>query len=189
MRLMIYGSGAFAPTVIELVRACGHEAVGMIDDTRSGEDLLGSFEEVTRSHPPKDFGIALAIGYNNFPGRWIAWQRIRAVGYDAPVLIHPRAYVADSAKIEQGTMIMAGATIDVRAKIGAACVIWPGVCVSHDTSVGANCFISPNATVCGFVNIGESTFVGAAASIADGCEVPASSFIKMHSLYKEGRKK
>lgn len=183
MRLLIYGSGDFAPTVIELVRACGHEAVGLIDDTRVGPDVLGSLEQVMQSHPPQDYGIALAIGYKNLAGRWIAWLRARAAGYDAPVLIHPRAYVADSARVGAGSMVMAGALVDVRASVGAATVLWPGVCVNHDSSIGANCFISPNATLCGFVQLGENSFVGAGAAVADRSQVPPSSFIRMLGSY------
>src|SRR5674476_172296 len=104
MRLLIYGSKDFAPTVIELARACGHEPVGLVDDIHQGPEILGSLEAVTRSHPPSDYGIALAIGYNNLAGRWAAWLRAHAAGYKAPVLIHPRAYVANSAQVGAGSM-------------------------------------------------------------------------------------
>ena len=183
MRLLIYGSSDFAPTVIELVRACGHEPVGMIDDTRQGPEILGSLDEVARSHPSTDYGIALAIGYKNLSGRWKAWLRAREAGYGAPILIHPRAYIADSALLGAGCMVMAGAVVDVRANIGEASVLWPSVCANHDTCIGANCFISPNATLCGHVSIGANSFVGAGAAVADRCVVPPSSFIKMLSRY------
>ena len=188
MRLLIYGSGDFSPTVIELVRACGHEAVGSIDDFCQEPEILGGLEAVQRSHPPRDYGIALAIGYKDLPGRWAAYLRARAAGYSAPVLIHPRAYVAASASVGTGSMVMAGAVVDVRAKIGETSVIWPGACVNHDAEIGANCFVSPNATLCGFVQLGANSFVGAGAAIADRCSVPPSSFIKMLSSYpRSGR--
>ena len=185
MRLLIYGSGDFAPTVIELVKACGHEAVGLVDDMNDGPEILGTFETVTRSHPPDSHGIALAIGYKNLPGRWAAWVRARAAGYEAPALIHPRAYVAASAQVDAGCMVMAGVVVDVRAKVDAAAVLWPSVCVNHDSHIGANCFLSPNATVCGFAQLGAHTFVGAGAAIADRCNVPPSSFIKMLGRWPE----
>lgn len=183
MRLLIYGSRAFAPTVIELARACGHEVVGLVDDMDQGTGILGSLEAVSRSHPPTDCGIALAIGYKNLPGRWAAWLRARAAGYEAPVLIHPRAYVADSAQVGAGSMIMAGAVVDIRAKIGEATVLWPCACVNHDAMIGANCFISSNATLNGLVHLGEGSFVGSGAVIVDRCVVPPSSFIKMLERY------
>ena len=73
MLLLIYGSSDFAPTVIELVKACGHDPIGIVDDFNEKIGILGSLAELTLSHPPADFGISLAIGYKDFGGRWAAW--------------------------------------------------------------------------------------------------------------------
>jgi sugar O-acyltransferase (sialic acid O-acetyltransferase NeuD family) len=183
MRLLIYGSKDFALTVAELIRHCGHEAAGMVDDYNVGPGILGNLDAVRQTHPPSEYGFAVAIGYSNIPARWKAWERIRAAGYRAPSLVHPRAYVADTARIGDGCMVMAGSIIDVRAELGDLVVVWPGVCVSHDTKIGDNTFISPNATLCGFVRVGRDSFIGAGAAIADHCEVPVSSFLKMQNRY------
>lgn len=183
MRLLIYGSKEFAATVAELARHCGHEVSGMVDDYNIGTGVLGSFDAVTRTHPPSAYGIAMAIGYSNIPARWTAWERIRSAGYRAPALIHPRAYVADTAHVGEGVMVMAGAIVDVRAEIGDLVVLWPGACVNHDTKIGPNTFISPNATLCGFAHVGAHSFIGAGAVIVDHGQVPEASFIKMLSRY------
>lgn len=183
MRLLLYGSKDFAATVAELVRHCGHEVVGLVDDFNAGPGILGSLDMVSRTHPASEYGIVMAIGYSNIPARWVAWQRVRAMGYATPSLIHPRAYVADSARVADGAMIMAGAIVDVRAEIGEASVLWPGACVNHDARVGANSFISPNATICGFARLGSHSFIGAAAAIVDHGVVPEGAFVKMHTTY------
>jgi acetyltransferase-like isoleucine patch superfamily enzyme len=185
MRLLIYGSGVFASTVSELVRACGHESVGMMDDFNHCSEVLGGLVDTIGSHPPSDFGVAMAIGYKDLAGRWEAWLRVKEAGYATPALIHPRAYVADTAIVESGTMVMAGAIVDVRAKLGEATVLWPCACVNHDVSVGANCFLSPNSTLCGFVQLGGNSFVGANSAIANHTNVPPGSFIKMLSRYPQ----
>lgn len=183
MHMLIYGSKEFAATVAELVRHCGHEAVGMVDDYNSGPGILGDIDAVTRSHPPSEYGVAMAIGYTNLPARWVAWERIRAAGYHAPALVHPRAYVADTARVGEGAMVMAGAIVDVRAEVGDLAVLWPGACINHDTKIGQNTFISPNVTLCGFVNVGSHSFIGAGAVIVDHCQIPEASFIKMLARY------
>ena len=179
MRLLIYGSKDFAATVAELVRHCGHKVVGMVDDFNSGSGILGNLDGVNKSHPPPEYGIAMAIGYSNIPARWTAWERIKLAGYSAPALIHPRAYVADTASVGEGAMVMAGAIVDVRAEIGDLAVLWPNTCINHDSKIGSNTFVSPSATICGFANIGPHSFIGAGAVIADHCQVPDMSFIKM----------
>jgi sugar O-acyltransferase (sialic acid O-acetyltransferase NeuD family) len=179
MRLLVYGSRDFAATAADLARHCGHEIAGMVDDYNTGPDILGSLEIVSHTHPPSDFGMIMAIGYSNILGRWTAWMKVKALGYSAPALIHPRAYVAESACIGEGVMVMAGAIADVRADVGDLAVLWPGSCINHDVRVGLNTFVSPNATVCGFVEIGAHSFIGAGAAIADRVKVPEASFIKM----------
>jgi len=155
----------------------------MVDDFNSGSGILGNLDSVIQSHPPSKYGIAMAIGYTNIPARWAAWERIRSAGYQAPALIHPRAYVADSARIGEGAMVMAGAIVDVRAEIGDLVVLWPGACVNHDTKIGANTFIAPSATLCGFAQVGAHSFVGAGAVIVDYGQVPEAGFIKMMARY------
>lgn len=187
MKLLIYGSKEFAQTVAELAADCGHDVAGYIDDFSSGPGILGTLSEVQKSHPPHDYRIALAVGYAQLDARWAAWRRVLAAGYSAPSLIHPRAYLAKSARIGPGTMLMAGALIDARARIGEIVVVWPGACISHDSSIGNNCFVSPNATVCGYVNLGANSFVGAGAAIVDHCDVPAGTWIKMLGRYVGAR--
>lgn len=186
MRLLIYGSRDFARTVADLIRHCGHDPVGMIDDFRRDGGVLGGLDEVATSHPARDYGVAIAIGYSDIPARWRAWERVRAAGYRAPALVHPRAYVADTARIGEGVMVMAGAIVDTRAELDDLAVVWPGACVNHDARVGRNSFISPNATLCGHSQVGRDSFVGAAAAIADHGELPPGSFLKMLGRYAGG---
>lgn len=183
MRLLIYGSKKFADTVSELAVDCGHEVAGRIDDFSSGPGILGTLEEVSRSHLSGEYGSAIAVRYAQLAARWNAWQRVLALGYRAPDLVHPRAYVARSAKVGVGTMVMAGALVDVRATVGAIGVIWPGACISHDCAVRDNSFISPNPTLCGDVELGAHSFVGAGAALVDRCSVPPASRIGMLGSY------
>lgn len=183
MKLLIYGSQNFAETVADLVRHCGHKVAGMIDDYNTGPGIIGTFDTVTRTYPPSEYGIAMAIGYSNLPARWEAWQRIRTAGYEAPPLIHPRAYVADNAHVGSGSMVMAGAIVDVRVSIDELCVLWPAACVNHDTQLGVNTFVSPGAVWCGFVHVGAHSFIGAGAVIVDHGKVPERSFVKMLHRY------
>jgi len=187
MRLLIYGSKEFASTVVELARHCGHDVIGMVDDFNIGPGIVGAFDSVTKEFPPSDHGFAVAIGYSNIPARWGVWERIRTAGYCAPALVHPRAYVADSAVVGEGAMVMAGAVVDVRAQLGDLTVCWPGACINHDVIVGVNTFVSPNATICGSAVIGRDSFIGAASAVADHAVVPPASFIKMNSAYKGNR--
>lgn len=179
MQLLIYGSKEFSQTVVELASDCGYQVAGLIDDFSQDNKVLGTLDQVAQTHPPSEYHIALAIGYGNLAARWQVWQRVKSAGYSAPALMHPRAYVANSAALGEGVMVMAGAIVDVRARIGDTAVIWPGACINHDSVVGENCFVSPGAILCGYVTLGAHSFVGAGAAIVDHCSVAPHTRIKM----------
>lgn len=183
--LLLFGARGYSRTVAELARHCGYEIAGAIDDFSDGPGVLGTLEMVSATHSPDRYLIAVAIGYSDLTSRQHAWERAQRLGYTAATLVHPRAYVADSASLGVGAIVMAGAIVDVRARVGSISVLWPNVSVNHDSEVGANTFLSPGAIVCGHVVIGDSTFVGAGAVIADHQRVPSGSFLKANSLYHQ----
>jgi|SRR6185437_10208324 len=185
MKLLIVGSRDFAQTVAALVLDCGYEPCGYVDDFNSGDSIVGTTTSILHSHPSHAFGVAIAIGYNDLSARWQAWQKLQQAGYAAPALIHPRAYVACHAKVGEGTLVMAGAIIDVRARLGEVVVAWPGACVNHDASIGSNTFLSPNVTVCGHARVGASCFIGAAAAIVDRAQVPDGTFVPMSGCWTQ----
>jgi sugar O-acyltransferase (sialic acid O-acetyltransferase NeuD family) len=186
--LLVYGSRSFARTVSDLAHDAGFSVAGMIDDDASGPGIVGTLRGARDRFPPTRFAMAIGIGYQDLAARWRAIARAVECGWTLPVLVHPRAYVAASARLEPGCLVMAGAIVDRDVQLGTATVVWPGACINHDVTVGRNCFVSPNATVCGHVRIGDDVFVGAAAVIADHCDVPSSSFIKMGARYAQRRR-
>lgn len=187
---LIYGARSFALTVADLIEDTGARTLGMIDDTlpSSAEaDSVFTFTAAVERFAEQQPSLALGIGYRDLAARWRAWQRLRELGWPMPSLVHPEAYVARTAHVEEGAIVMARAIVDRNARIEQGSVVWPGACVSHDSSVGVNCFVSPGAIICGHVRVGAHSFVGAGALIADGCNVPESSFLKMGSRHSERR--
>lgn len=183
MKIIVYGSQEFGKTVKDLLLQCDYNFAGFIDDYNTGDEILGDFEKVTKKYSSEQYKIVIAIGYKDLSARWEVYQRVHALGYQLPTIIHPKAYVRDPTKIGQGTMIMAGAIVDTSVNIEPLVVAWPGVVINHDCTISANTFISPNATICGAVHIGKNTFIGAGAVIVDHTTVPPNSFIKAGTVY------
>jgi sugar O-acyltransferase (sialic acid O-acetyltransferase NeuD family) len=182
--ILVYGSTEFGAVVKELAVDCGYAFAGYIDDWNQGPDVLGSLASVQVSHGPDEYDVAMAIGYKHLQARRQLADQLRSIGYSLPTLIHPAAYVAKSAHVEPGSLVMARASIDVRAQIGPLTVVWPGAIVSHDCVVVGNSFLSPGATLCGFSRIGESSFLGAGSIVVDHVELLAGSFLRAGALYK-----
>ena len=176
--ILVYGSRNFSITTRALITGCGFNFSGLIDDVDSGDEILGNFEQVKISHPPEQYNLALAIGYNNLPARRNVYDKVTFAGYNLPNLIHPTAWVHDSVLVGDGVMVMAGVIVDLNVKIDSVSVLWPGVVINHDSIVGSNTFLSPNVTLCGATDIGNNSFIGAGAVITDHVKVPDNSFVR-----------
>jgi len=184
--ILVYGSQEFGRVVRRLVEDCGRTFQGFVDDWHTGEDVLGRFDAVIEKYRPDRFEFVIAVGYKNLTARWGVYQRVLVAGYRVATLIHPSAYVARSASILDGAMVMAAAAVDVAATLRELAVLWPGAVISHDSEIGENCFVSPNATVCGHCRVGRDSFIGAGAVIVDHVKVPGGAFVKAGSVFAGG---
>lgn len=184
MDLWVYGSRNYAQTVAEHARDMGWQVLGFLDDDPRAPGIVGSFDAVSASDARGRAALVVGIGYKDLGARWQAWQRVLGAGWKTPALIHPHAYVARTAQVGAGSLVMAGAVVDHRARVGDVSVVWPGACVNHDVVIGDNCFISPGATLCGAAVVGAHSFIGAGAVLVDGAAVPEKSFVKMGATYR-----
>jgi len=182
-KILIYGSKEFARVVRDIIIKCKYEFVGYIDDYSTGHEIIGNYASIIKKFSPDSYEMVIAIGYNNLSARRSVYKKVIEDGYRLPVIIHPNAYVRDISNIGQGSIIMAGAIVDVNVRVGELCVLWPGVVVNHDSNIGENTFLSPNSTVCGVVEIKENCFIGAGAIIVDHTIVPAGSFVKAGEVF------
>lgn len=183
MDVLIYGSREFGQVVRALVDDTGHSFRGFVDDVHTGDDVIGNWNECVARCSPKDTGIVIAVGYSDLNARWNVYQRISLAGFSVPQLIHPESWVAPTASVGDGSILMARSVVDCHVELQDLSVLWPGVVVNHDTIIGSNSFLSPNSTVCGHCQVGQDTFIGAGAVVVDHVQVPARSFVKAGSLY------
>jgi sugar O-acyltransferase (sialic acid O-acetyltransferase NeuD family) len=181
--ILIYGAGDFGQVVKELVCDTLGGFAGFVDDWNTGEHIVGSLDAILPSLDPHSCQFVMAIGYRHLRSRWQAYQRLRALGFKFPSLIHPNAIVHNSSRVADGAIVMMGATVGVNVGVNALAVLWPGVVVAHDAHVGPNAFLSPSATVCGHSSIGRDCFIGAGATIVDHVAVPDGSFVKAGSAF------
>ncbi len=95
-------------------------------------------------------------------------------GNDRPnlqTLIHPTAFVDETAKIGAGCYIGPNAVVHTGAKVGRGTIINTGAIVEHDCVVGDWVHLAPGSVLCGAAKVGAGTFVGANAVIKQGVTV------------------
>jgi sugar O-acyltransferase (sialic acid O-acetyltransferase NeuD family) len=188
-RLVIWGAGQHSLVVAEIVRLRGeYELVGWLDDVNvdrqgsayAGLPILGGREQLDRLHDQGVDDIALAVG--RCEARLRLAELARENGYRLPKLIHPHASVGTGVPIAEGTVLKAGAIIDVGVTVGAH-VMLAHSSVAHGSVLEDGVLIAGGGGLGGAVCIGRGTFLGMGVTVADririgrGCLIGAGSVV------------
>ena len=174
--LYIYGAGGHGRVILDLATTLGLcERMAFLDEEEAmcgreldGVRVLGRLSELPPPGP--EIAVAVAVGLDN-ARRLSLHERLSGEGYALPALVHPRAWVAESASIGPGTVIMANAAVGVGATIGAACIVNTSASVDHDCVLEDGVHAAPGATLCGGVHVGRLSLVGSGASVIQGISI------------------
>jgi len=114
-------------------------------------------------------GICLAVngvgGIGNLKSRLDVYDLLAQSGYHCPTVLHPTAFIEDSAVLGEGCQVMPLAYIGTQVEAGFGCIINTGAIVSHDCQLADYVNLSPGATLAGGVVVGEGTLVGMRATV------------------------
>lgn len=183
-RILIWGCGGHGKVVADLVRACGFEVAGFVDQDISrlgevmepgGARLIAKDEEVESCLrngaplPAQAASIAVAVGDNAARMRIVE----RAAALLAQPLQHPRAVVSPSARLGRGTVVLAGAIVNADARVGDGVILNSGCVVEHDCCIEDGVHVSPGAVLAGGVAVGYRTWIGAGAVVIQQVRVGA----------------
>jgi sugar O-acyltransferase (sialic acid O-acetyltransferase NeuD family) len=184
-RVIIYGGGGLSKMIIETVRATGaYQIVGVIDDSRpQGSDVIGApvlgGEEVL----PDLFnnGVRMAVnsvgGIGNYKVRWGVFERLAEAGFVCPAIVHPTAFIDQSAILEAGVLVLAQSYVSAKAVVGMGTLINNTVVVSHDNVLGVCTTLSPGAKLAGDVILEDFVQIGMNATINIGVRVGKEALI------------
>lgn len=169
MKLLILGAGGHGQVIKEVSEAMkdeeGKAIYNQIDflDDRS-KNAIGKLNDAMRYL--KDYDEAfVGIGDNRI--RKYYMEYLENIGFAIPTLIHPSAYVSNSAVIKKGVVIEPKAIVNANTLIEKGTIISIGAMVDHDTRIGPYCHINTGA-ICkaGSQILGECKLD--AGSVAEG---------------------
>ena len=87
------------------------------------------------------------------------------------ILIHPKAIISNTSKINIQSLICAGAIINAQASIGVGCIVNTCAIVEHECRIGDFSHIAPGAVLLGGVIVGNGSFIGANSVIKQGIKI------------------
>jgi len=188
--IIIIGSSGHAKVIIDIIQQEGkYNIAGLLDQFRNageqtfGYPILGKEEdlpELMNVHALK--GVIVAIG-DNFIRSKVA-TRIRGMCPNLPFIttIHPKASIATEVSIGEGTVVMAGVSINPCSSIGRFCILNTNSSLDHDSILEDFASLAPGATTGGKCHIGQYSAIGIGANLIHGIQIGEHTVIGAGSL-------
>ena len=98
-------------------------------------------------------------------------------GYQLTTIVHPTAYVSETATIGQGTAILAGAVVQTSTSLSEGVIINNNATVDHHCSVGRFAHICPGVAIAGGNRIGARCTIGTGASVRPNCTISDDTMV------------
>ncbi len=162
--MFLYGASGHGKVILEIAEELRIPVGGFVD--ANPEMSFVSGYPVLRE-APRFAKLIVSIGNNKTRYRIANSHRDNSF----PVLLHPKAWVSTRAGIEQGTVVMSGATVHTEAYIGSHCIINTNASVDHECRISDFVHISPNVALAGDVAVGEGTHIGIGACVIQGVKI------------------
>ena len=174
-KVYLYGASGHAKVVLDLVRLAYYDVPCLIDDNPNDNELAG----IPVVHSAVGLSPVIVTVGNCQKRREI----VNKLGNrEYLTVIHPKAVVAKSVMLGNGTVVMAGALLNPYAMVGNHCIINTGASIDHDCVINDFVHIAPHCTLCGEVVVGEGTWVGAGTTIIQGIHIGRNCFIGAGSV-------
>ncbi len=191
-KILIYGGGGHAKTIIGLIRQLNSwQIAGIIDDGLpagtliSGVPVLGNGSMLAEM---REVGIHSAVntvgGIGDYSIRWKVFESLIRFDFDFPTFIHPASFIEADAVIEAGVQVLPMSYISSEAQIGFGSLINANVVVSHDCRLGRCVNLSPGAMIAGnaviddFAQIGMNATVNLNVRVGKAARVGNSAVVK-----------
>jgi sugar O-acyltransferase (sialic acid O-acetyltransferase NeuD family) len=190
-RLILLGGGGHCISCIDVIESeSRHIIAGILDIKENvgknvlGYPILGDDNDILK-YVEDGCYFLLTIGQIKTADlRVKLFKEVLKHGGKFATVISNRAYIAKSASIGSGTIVMHDALINVNSHIGMNCIINTKALIEHDCEVMSHCHISTMAVLNGNVKVCERVFVGSGSVVIQGVEVPQMTFIKAGELVK-----
>lgn len=181
-----YGAGGHATSLIDALRSAARfELVGLVDDDarREGDTLLGAPIE-TSPGALKGFraaGVEHAFvgigGVVNRATRRTARERLVALGFTLPPIVHSSASVSPAAQLGAGVQVLALAAVNASATLHDGAIVNTAAIVEHDCVVGAGAHLGPRAVIGGHTVLGADVHIGMGAVVIENVRVGDRAFV------------
>ena len=185
--LLIVGAGGHSMSCLEVIMLENKFNIFGFTDNKIKKNLdnfkvLGSDRDIHKIRK-KCKNILIGLGsINDIKSRWVIYKRAKKLKFNFPVIISPRSYIAKSASLDDGTIVLNDAIINSNTKIGKNCILNNKSLIEHDVKIGNNTHVATGSIINGGVEIGDNVFIGSGSIIKENVRIKSNSIIGMGSI-------
>jgi sugar O-acyltransferase (sialic acid O-acetyltransferase NeuD family) len=187
--IILLGGGGHCKSCIDVIELQGtYKIIGILDmpELRGtkilGYDVIGIDEDIPElAKTIKNFFITVGQ-IKSSAKRVELYSLLKSFNLKLPIIVSPHAYIAKSAKVGEGSIIMHQALVNADAKIGRNCIVNSKALIEHDAVIEDHCHISTAAIINGGVKVSKESFIGSNAVTKQYITIPENSFIKANSM-------
>lgn len=187
--LLLIGGGGHCHSVIDVIEQEGKYHIhGIIDQkervgkTVMGYNIIGCDDDLPSLLSECSLAVITVGQIESSTIREKIFANLKTLGFRLPTIVSPLAYVAKTATLGEGSVIMHQALVNANAVIGKNCIINTKALIEHDAVVEDFCHISTAAVVNGGVRVQAGCFFGSNATSRQAIEV--NGFVKAGSVVK-----
>ena len=189
--VLLIGGGGHCRSVIDVIELDGKFEIGGIIDKPDtlgqkvlGYEVIGADADLPQLSKKFKYAFVTVGQIRTAELRNKLFLLAKQAGFQIPFIVSPRAYVSKYATIDEGSIVMHDAIINVNAKVGKNCIINSKALIEHDSCIEANCHISTGAIINGTVHVKKNSFIGSHATTRESLMIEEGSFVKAGSVVK-----
>ncbi|MEC4028775.1 acetyltransferase [Myroides odoratimimus] len=164
--MYLYGASGHGKVIAEIAEECNILVKGFIDGNTAITTVL-DYKVIANDAVGLVGDTVISIGNNKI--RKLIATRDTHLSFVS--ILSPRANISSRTLIEEGTVVMMGATINSEVKIGKHCIINTNASIDHDCILKDYVHVSPNVALAGNVEVGEGSHIGIGASVIQGVKI------------------
>jgi len=188
--IILIGAGGHCVSVIDVIEQENkYNILGILDSKKNQDNVLGypvlGGDELIPNLVNDNNYFLIAVGQiKSYSIRQNIADNLKINKAKLAIVVSPLAYVSKHASIQNGSIIMNGATVNAKSKIGNHCIINTKSNIEHGAVIGDFCHISTCAVVNGDSAIGKGTFIGSNATVSNGVIIEENSVISAGKFIK-----
>lgn len=163
--MFLFGASGHGKVIAEIAELVGYKIDGFFDGDQQKTTILDY--KIHHNIPEHPIDLVISIGNNNIRKKIVNQNS----HFKYLTLVHPSSSLSKRAILGEGTVVMAGVSINSDVQIGKHAIINTNASVDHDCIVEDYVHISPNSALAGNVRVGEGTHIGIGSCVIQGITI------------------